>query len=423
VKKSFASVADISAVYTLNERQHYALQMIGSSLFLRWKQMEMSELDGSRLEITLRDGQLLMFLGGEGGTGKSRIIEAVQSLCDSWGRPNIFVKTALTGKAATLISGRTLASFLLQIQKRRASDEIMNVEIIIIDEVSMMKKYQLAQLDKRLRVAKRVPGVVFGGVHVILVGDFLQLPPVGGSPLYKDPVTRSKQGKVSADELAGYYLWRLFTDTIILEESVRFANDPEWGRGCQQARLGIWTSQFVDIINSRVLTRESARDSFNDEGKMATFVTPDNMTRMCINNLFISTTARLLPDGKFPVRVVANFKGKLKALNRFETATIMALPDTKFGRMAPYLDLVVGMPIQVSQNVRAAKMVANGTLGTLEAIIYHPSTTFRFVHDSTANMTVKIPSVPPYALLVRVERGSTAIALQGVGDANISYIL
>jgi hypothetical protein len=84
--------------------------------------------------------------------------------------------------------------------------------------------------------------------------------------------------------------------------------------------------------------------------------------------------------------------------------------------MASYFDLVVGMPIHVSHNVRAAKMVANGNLGTLEAIIYHPSTTFRFVHDSTANMTVKFP---PYALLVQGERGSTAIVLQGVGDANI----
>jgi hypothetical protein len=80
-----------------------------------------------------------MFLGGEGGTGKSRIVEGVQTLCESWGRPHGLIKTALTGKAATIIGGRTLAGFLLQIQKKRVSDELATLDLIIIDEVSMMK--------------------------------------------------------------------------------------------------------------------------------------------------------------------------------------------------------------------------------------------------------------------------------------------
>jgi len=106
---------------------------------------------------------------------------------------NCLVKTVLTGKAATLISGRSLASFLLEIEKGQASYSIAELEFIIIDEVSRMKKFQLAQLDLRLRQAKRVPGVLFSGVHVILVGDFLQLPAVGGTPLYKDPNSKEKK--------------------------------------------------------------------------------------------------------------------------------------------------------------------------------------------------------------------------------------
>lgn len=43
--------------------------------------------------------------------------------------------------------------------------------------------------------------------------------------------------------------------------------------------------------------------------KLGTFVTPDNTTRVSINSLFISTAAKLLPEGEYPVRVVANFKG------------------------------------------------------------------------------------------------------------------
>jgi len=281
--KRFASISDISVAYTLNKGQHVALKAIGTALFSRWKEAEASDHSGAQLEATLRDGQLLMFLGGEGGTGKSRIIDAVQTLCGSWGRPGCMLKTALTGKAATLIGGRTLASFLLQIRKKRTTDAIVNLELIIIDEVSMMKKHHLAQLDKRLRVAKRVHDVVFGGVHVILVGDFLQLPPVGGTPLYEDPVKRKTRRKVAATELAGYQLWCLFDTVIMLEECVRFRKDPEWGRGCHLARLGVWTPEFVDIINARVMTYADTLTTSFSRDKLGTFVTPENATRVAIN--------------------------------------------------------------------------------------------------------------------------------------------
>ncbi|GMF31579.1 unnamed protein product [Phytophthora lilii] len=190
------------------------------------KAAESLNLWGDALESTLRSSQLLFFLGGEGGTGKSRVIDAVQALCESWGRLDCIVKTAFTGKEATIVSGRTLASFLLQIRKHRTSDAINSLEVIIIDEVSMMKKYQLAQLDKYSRVAKRVTGVAFEGVHVILVGDFLQLPPVGGTPLYADPNAHRKHNKISINEVAGYHLWKQFTSVIVLKESVRFHKDP-----------------------------------------------------------------------------------------------------------------------------------------------------------------------------------------------------
>jgi hypothetical protein len=64
-------------------------------------------------------------------------------------------------------------------------------------------------------------------------------------------------------------------------------------------------------------------------------------------------------------------------------------------------------------------MVANGTLGRLEAIIYHPGTTFRLVHDCGADMTVKVPSIPPSVVLVRLGRGSTAVSMRGCSDPNI----
>jgi hypothetical protein len=129
-----------------------------------------------------------------------------------------------------------LAGFLLDIRKQRVCDSVADLDLIFIDEVSMMRKYQLAQLDKRLRVAKRVSDVPFGGVHIVLVGDFLQLPPVGGEPIYKDP---SQKANVSPHELAGYRLWRAFGDVVILKafdfketlSGVAVASSPAWAYG------------------------------------------------------------------------------------------------------------------------------------------------------------------------------------------------
>jgi len=230
------------------------------SLLTRWRHVEDNSYLNCNLNDALESDQLKMFLGGEGGTGKSRVLDAVQALCTSWQRPDCIVKTALTGKAATVIGGRTLASLLVQLRKKRNGASAACVDIIVIDEVSMMRKSQLAQLDSLLRLAKRVAGVPFGGVHVVLVGDFLQLPPVGGESVYKDPTTTKFQP--TPNELAGYHLWLAFTSVIILEESVRFRADPDWGRGCQLARRGVWLPEFVEIINSRI--SGNAQTSFSE---------------------------------------------------------------------------------------------------------------------------------------------------------------
>jgi hypothetical protein len=190
--KNFATIADISKSFTLNERQHLAVKAIGTALLRRWKNAEtLVYLEGD-LSKALKSDQLRFSLGGEGGTGKSRVIDAIQALCTSWGHAECLVKTALTGKAATLIGGRTLASFLLQLRRRSSIDMLTTLNMIVIDEISMMKRSQLAELDKLQRTAKHVPDVQFGGVHIVLVGDFLQLPPVGADPLNRDPLFKTK---------------------------------------------------------------------------------------------------------------------------------------------------------------------------------------------------------------------------------------
>lgn len=140
--------------------------------------------------------QLRMFLTGEGGTGKSRVIDAVEAFCKSWHRPNALAKTAMTGNAAVSISGRTLHSWLgmhnlesdVTYEAGSAAFRGMpgytpELTTLIIDEVSMMSKQQLVHLDVACRAATGID-VPFGRIHIVLVGDYFQMPPAGGKSLY-----------------------------------------------------------------------------------------------------------------------------------------------------------------------------------------------------------------------------------------------
>jgi hypothetical protein len=252
--------------------------------------------------------------------------------------------------------------------------------------------------------------VPFGGVHMVLVGDFLQMPPVNADPIYLDPVDKTR--KVSTANIEGFELWRKFTTFVVLEESVSFRHDPEWEEGCRLARLGLWTPAFVALINCRVHVRchvdqEQQHDQLETPaplerdatvGADAVFVTPENATCLAVNNAFVEETAAVLPSDVFPVRVLANFKGALNSLSSSELRYILGLPDNRFG---PYLDLINGMPIQITQNVATAKGAANGTLGSIVAVHFPDGTRFRLVRDGATNTVVLLPSPPPdYAYFV-----------------------
>ncbi|KAE9326410.1 hypothetical protein PF008_g16655 [Phytophthora fragariae] len=124
--RPYAPVQDVSRAYTLNERLDAAFALITTSLLRRFLRQELAGLqdnDGgcNRTAATWTHafGMTSCCCSSAdrgGGTGKSRVIDAVDAFCLSWHRDDSVVKAALTGKAATLIGGWTLASFLMRIQ-------------------------------------------------------------------------------------------------------------------------------------------------------------------------------------------------------------------------------------------------------------------------------------------------------------------
>ena len=130
-----------------------------------------------------------VFLTGEPGAGKTYTINAfVQYMRDAGVEVAI---TASTGIAATHIGGMTIHSWSgIGIKSmltkydldRLASNEyvvkrISRAKILVIDEVSMLSHAMLSMVDAVIREVRQ-NDEPFGGMQVILVGDFFQLPPV-----------------------------------------------------------------------------------------------------------------------------------------------------------------------------------------------------------------------------------------------------
>ncbi|OGI64862.1 hypothetical protein A3H53_04810 [Candidatus Nomurabacteria bacterium RIFCSPLOWO2_02_FULL_40_10] len=130
-----------------------------------------------------------VFLTGEPGTGKTHTINNfVNYLRASDVEPAI---TASTGIAATHIGGMTIHSWSgigiktkldkYDLDKIASSEYIAKrvhrTKVLIIDEVSMLSMGMLDMVDMVCREIKQ-NGQAFGGIQIILVGDFFQLPPV-----------------------------------------------------------------------------------------------------------------------------------------------------------------------------------------------------------------------------------------------------
>jgi hypothetical protein len=124
-----------------------------------------------------------IFISGKAGTGKSKLL---QYFTEKTGKQ--FVVLAPTGIAALNVKGQTIHSFFrfaggpiqantLQPDPARR-DLFEHLEMVIIDEVSMVRADLMDGIDWALRVNRNDRATPFGGVQMVLIGDLYQLPPV-----------------------------------------------------------------------------------------------------------------------------------------------------------------------------------------------------------------------------------------------------
>lgn len=145
-----------------------------------------------------------IFLTGKAGTGKTTFLKYIREQCSKQ-----MVVLAPTGVAAINAGGSTLHSFFQLplapfipvfsgtgfstsgnetsnrhslISRLRYNNEkkklLQQLELLVIDEISMVRCDLLDAVDTILRHFRRRPGEIFGGVQVLFIGDMFQLPPV-----------------------------------------------------------------------------------------------------------------------------------------------------------------------------------------------------------------------------------------------------
>jgi ATP-dependent exoDNAse (exonuclease V) alpha subunit len=130
-----------------------------------------------------------VYLTGQAGTGKTHVLNEYINYLKA---RNISVGvTASTGIAATHLGGVTIHSWsgmgikdflsemdleLMQ-EKKYLWKRLEKTKVLIIDEVSMLHPYQLDMVERICRAFKR-NDEDFGGLQIILSGDFFQLPPI-----------------------------------------------------------------------------------------------------------------------------------------------------------------------------------------------------------------------------------------------------
>ncbi len=203
-----------------------------------------------------------LFITGPGGVGKSflikRMVECSENMIKFNGKQKKIQVCATTGTAATLLQcnattinswGRIrLANGDINVISTSISNDNrrkwpwIKTDILIIDEVSMMSKkiFELLHLTaQKCRKNNRM----FGGIQVVFLADFYQLPPVGN--------------KNEVDTQKFCFESPLFMDTFKIENCFELTkiyrqNDSNYSQICNEVRVGKISAKSQEILNSRV---------------------------------------------------------------------------------------------------------------------------------------------------------------------------
>ncbi len=276
----------------------------------------------------------LIYLTGKAGTGKTTFLKYLRETS----KKNTII-LAPTGVAAINAGGQTIHSFfqikpsvyvpndkrlrtiadLNETDKSTIYDHfkyfkekleiIRGLDLLIIDEISMVRCDLLDVIDKLLRVFRRRENEPFGGVQVILIGDTFQLPPIADfeqweilKSYYKSPYFFSSNAIESNEP------------TYIELKKIYRQNEQEFIDLLNRVRVNQVTSNELNLLNSRYNPTFSPDKNSNyiTLATHNTLVDSTNITKLgelsTELKLFEATVTGLFPDNIMPTDRVLKLK-------------------------------------------------------------------------------------------------------------------
>ena len=390
---------DICAHFTLNKEQVRAFVIIASAVTTPGRE------------------QLLMYLGGMGGTGKSQVIKALTAFFTIREERGRLLLMAPTGAAACLIGGSTYHSMLRVTSNKEdvgpakietVRHNLSGVNVLFIDEVSMISTADLQRMSGNVCKARN-SDLPFGGLHVVLAGDFCQLPPAGpnSTPLYSRN-TFSRTTNTAQNRALGCFIWLQFTCVVILRQNMRQVGlslaDAQFRTALSNTRLGLCTDDDVQLFDSRVCgLNENLPHLLDPQFENVSIITALNSHRDAINSLQASRFARSrnVPLFHFYSRdKFTRTHGGGNLPSAIQKRVWLLPPCSLPHPVAGMLPLCVGMPVMIKYNEATELCVTNGAEATVVGWVADSTESKRlvlrvlFVKLTNPASPVNVPGLP-----------------------------